>query len=192
MPLGILYPSMPKLALIALLVLPSLARASAVVALDEAALVQRADTIAYGKIVATSGVRTKSGQIVTLAELQVYRGLRGVRDGETLTLAVPGGRVSGIVAEVSGAPRPEVGQLVFGFFETHGDERRPLALRLGFVEVRAVSGELRVFRELEGLEVVGKGEVERIAGEPLTQFLARIRARVDNAPLPTPKDGVLR
>jgi hypothetical protein len=193
---------MRRVLLLAVLLSPQLARASTVVALEEAELVSRADTIVYGRVDATQAVRTARGRVVTLVELEVFRGLRGLADGQRMSFAVPGGFLDGLDADVPGAPRPKVGDLVFGFFETRGGERRPLGMSYGLLQVRGVSNELRVFRDAFGLQLVsptGEGVAPGamvIDGEPLADFTARIASRLSGmppAPGPLPSaDGVRR
>jgi hypothetical protein len=185
---------MRSFTLLALLLAPSLAEAATVLALDEAALVARADTIVVGSIISTRVVRTPGG-VMTEGDLQVYRGLRGAEAGTVITIAVPGGRVAkNLIADVAGAPKLQPGQLVFAFLETWGYQRRPLGLSLGFIEVKSVSGVMRVFRNLEGVQAVGPTDPNQlvIAGELFTDFLARIEALVAKAPLSPDKSREVR
>ncbi len=173
---------------LALLLLPLPAFATVVLGLDDPELAAQADTIAFGVVVQTR-TEVRDGRAFTLADVQVYKGLRGVNDGGFITVSLPGGRLPGGLEQVvSGAPHLRAGQMLVGFFETRHGTCRPLGLSFGLLDVESVGGELRVFRDLAGVQVVGGGGAAVspgtyvVAGEPLDDYLGRIAAYVSALP----------
>lgn len=177
-----------------LLVSPSAALATSIVAHSEEELVRRADVIAFGTIVRTHTHVDRKGRVITEAELQVRKGLRGAQDGEFIVIAVPGGKLAnGMAARTVGAPSLESGQMVLGFFESRGGARLPLGLSFGLLRVVPDrEGSLRVYRELEGLSLFqangrpAPSEPFELIGVPLDDYLRRIGTRVKELGLPAP------
>ncbi len=178
---------MRRLTLLALAVcVPRLAAASIVVPMTEPELVAKSDLIVVGTVVRTRIVRAPSGAVMTRAEVQVSRGLRGAKQGEVVAVEVPGGALGdGTEVVVEGAPRLRPGDTFVGFLERHGNAGRPLGLSFGLLEVRQIGpGDQRVFRHLDGLVLMPKAgtslkpDLYVVAGEPLETFLARIADHV--------------
>lgn len=129
------------------------AEAATVVAVPEAELVALSDTIVFGSVLRTRTLVNSRGAVVTRADLQVVRAVRGAAAGAVLTLEVPGGRLpNGMVAYTGGSPSLAVGDLVFGFLQTRNGIVRPLGLSYGLLRARSDgAGGYRLFREVEGL-----------------------------------------
>lgn len=183
---------MRPMLLLATLLLPRLAAATIIVPLPEPELVARSGTIVVGTVIRTHPVASASGMVVTRADVQVTRALRGARVGAVVTVEVPGGALpDGTAVAVSGAPKLRAGDMVFGFLERHGDAGRPLGLAFGLLAVRPVGAhDLRVFRNLDGLQLMPKdgavasARTYAIDGERLDDFAARIEQHVRAQVLP--------
>ncbi|MBI3180195.1 MAG: hypothetical protein HYZ27_11065 [Deltaproteobacteria bacterium] len=186
--------------LLALVLLPQPALASTIIALPEAALTSRADTIALASVVRTDAVVSPGGRIVTRVTLQVVKALRGTRVGEVVVMELPGGRLPGLVAHTPGSPQLTPGDLVFGFFESHAEVRRPLGLSYGLLRVRQDGRGYRVFRETDGLTMLSPGgepalpAVTTLRDVPLDDLVARVTARLKElgVAIPDQKPGVVR
>lgn len=161
-----------------------LAQASIIVPLAEPELAARADVIVFGTVLRTQTLRNPTGFIVTQAEVQVYRSVRGSKPGEFLIIEMPGGQLpDGDVAEVTGAPHLARGQTVVAFLQKRGQVLRPLGMAFGLLDVRGsgAAGQ-RVYRNLDGLQLLlpsGRSAPAvkyAIEGVPLGDFLARIDA----------------
>lgn len=166
---------------------PAAAQASVIVPLTEPELVAKADVIVFGTLVRTQTVRNDVGFVVTRAELQVYRALRGAKNGEFLLIEVPGGQLpSGEVAEVSGSPKLVVGQPLVAFLQARGQVLRPLGMSFGVLHVRGKGAEQRVYRSLDGLQLLlpsgrsASASKYQIDGVPLAALMTRIEAELRN------------
>ncbi len=188
------------LVLLVLVLLPAPTLGSTIVALPEAALVARADTIALASVVRIDTVVNPGGRVATRATLQVYKALRGTRVGEVIIIEVPGGKLPGFVAHTPGSPALTPGELVFCFLETHGEVRRPLGLSYGLLRVRQDSRGYRVFRETDGLTMLSPGgepalpAVTTLRDVPLDDLVARVTVRLKElgVAIPDQKPGVVR
>ena len=167
---------------IATILAPISAGAAIVVALDEASLVERADTVALGTVVHTTVEVGPRGGIVTHARIQVGRALKGSAAGAVLDVLVPGGILpSGRGSRVAGAPSLRSGDVVLGFFEARETHQVPWGLSFGLLRVSGnpASG-FRVTRDVRGLSLVGAsgGPVSAssvaIVDEPLDQLWRRL------------------
>ncbi len=184
------------------LLLPLLATeasASVIQPLTDAELVRRSDVVVAGVVVWTEVGRTPGGRVFTRAAVQVMNSVKGARVGEVLTVNIPGGKVGGLLVHVAGAPQLHIGDMAVGFLERHGDATVPMGLSFGWLPVRRVSGELRVFRDLDGLQLSSsEGAVDAsryvIAGVPLERFLNGLSRLELEAPpaAPAPSGEVLR
>ncbi len=176
-------------AFIALLtfVLPSTVFASSVLAVDEATLVAKADTIVVGSVV-SSEVFPAAGGARTRYFLQVHEGLRNAREGQVIEMDVPGGTLNGMTTVLTGAPQLRTGAMVVVFLESHGASRRPLGLSYGVYRVDAdTAGTWHVGRQIDGLSLLdNRGhelDAKAIAAIATTHesykiFVARVRQRV--------------
>jgi hypothetical protein len=162
------------------------ASATVIVALPEAELIKKADTIVIGTVIRTETVLHEGGRVATQAWLQVYRGLRGAATESVIRIEVPGGRFdNGLLAFTPGSPALAGGDFVFGFLETHGEVRRPLGMSYGLLRIRkAGDGSWRVFRETDGLTMLSPAglpaetAVVTIRDLPLETLVRRVEARL--------------
>lgn len=177
-------------AFIALLtfLLPSTVFASSVLAIDEATLVAKADTIVVGSIVTSESFRGTTGGIRTRYYVQVHEGLRNAREGQVIQVEVPGGSLGGMTTVVTGSPQIKTGAMVVFFLESHGTSRRPLGMSYGVYRIDAdTDGTWHVGRQLDGLSLLDNHGHELNARaiatlvtshETYQTFLARIRKRI--------------
>lgn len=161
--------------------------ASTVMLLNESELIQKSDAILLAHVADTKVVIDQYGRIQTHALLHIRKSLRRANQHETVVIQVPGGMLSnGMVAHCPGSPKLKPGDLVFGFLERHEDHFKPLGLSFGLLRVHAIDtqGELRVFRETNGLSFVNQdghaieAEKARLQGVPLDSFVARIQNKM--------------
>jgi hypothetical protein len=179
------------LSVFVLLVIPTIAHASSVVALSEQDLVSRSDVIVMGSVVHTS-VGVKGGkEIVTRAVLQINQHLLGAEATRFVTLEVPGGELpNGLKAVTSGAPKLALGDIVLGYLERHGDVFWPLGLSYGLLRVRLnEKGEAFVFRQMDGLYLTRtsqtSGKINLLqTPEPLKEYVKRIEILTGQPVLP--------
>jgi len=151
------------------LAMPMVAQASVVIAVSENELIERADTIVFGAVVRTSTKVAPGGRVTTVAELQVFRGLRGAKLGEIITVEFPGGRVGGLVSYAAGAPVLRPGDSVFAFMKTTRGIRRPLGLAYGVLKARSDGlGSYRLFRDTSDLILLTP------AGKPAPVTMTRL------------------
>ncbi|MBI5508879.1 MAG: hypothetical protein HY903_09010 [Deltaproteobacteria bacterium] len=177
---------------LALAFVPLVARASIVVALLEPELIAVADTIVFGEVLHTRAVvKAPRGAVATEVVLQVYQGLRGARDGEVLTLEVPGGRLSsGLVANSAGAPTFTPGEMVFVFLTTAGGVRRPYGLAYGVLRARPDRGSWVLRRDASDLIYWDQSgapvdaALTRLEDVPLAVLADRVRRRLLELSLP--------
>ncbi len=160
---------------------------SVVLAVPEPELARAADVIAFGQIVHTQ-TEIADGRVVTHATMQVLDAIWHTTVKSFLELYVPGGNLPNrLVATAPGAPRLKNGDMVFGFFQKLENGVVPLGLSYGLLRVRSTqSGDLRVYRELDGLQFVDRSgnpvstESIKIADVPLKEFAARIRQHLSS------------
>jgi X-X-X-Leu-X-X-Gly heptad repeat protein len=168
---------------------PATAAASIIMPLSDDALAQRADTIVLGTVLRTHTMQYPDGFVATQAEVQVYRGLRGARQGQLLIVEVPGGKLAnGLTAVVSGSPQLSPGQMIMVFLEKHGDTHRPLGMSFGLLRVRhGPDGAMRLYRDLEGLQLMnteGQAVLARpfmLEGVGLDEYLTRVQSALERA-----------
>ena len=160
------------LTLCALMGLPGLAGAAVVQVQSETELVQKSDAVVMGTVASIHARVQRGGGVITTAELRIFRSLRGVSPGQTISVVIPGGQLSnGMTSYVAGAPTPQVGDWVVLLLENKGSLWTPRGLSLGWIQLQGnqESGFV-AYRELDGLSLVGR-DGNRIASEPF-----RIRA----------------
>ena len=158
--------------LCALIGLPGLAGAAVVQVQGETELVQKSDAVVMGTVASVTTRVQRGGGVITMAELRIFRSLRGVSPGQTISVVVPGGQLdNGMISYVAGAPTPKVGDWAVLLLESKGELWTPRGLSLGWIQLRGseASGFI-AYRELDGLSLVGDSGVS-VASEPY-----RIRA----------------
>ena len=144
---------------------PGFALSAIVVALDEATLVERVDTVVLGTVLQTRSEVGPKGGIITRATVQVGRSLKGHKSvGEAFEVVVPGGVLpSGLGSHVAGSPSLNRGDMLVGFFENRDGYQVPWGLSFGVLRVTGNShAGFRVSRDVRGLSLVG------LSGEPVS------------------------
>jgi len=176
----------PVAAIVACLLLPAVpAPATTMLAADTPDLVRLADAVAVADVVEVRSERT-GGTVVTRVELRVSRSVKGLREGETVEVLVPGGEADGWVQKVQGAPEPHAGEAAVVFLErTGGRGWRFLLLEQGHLRVDAdasVPGGWAVLRA-RSARLVRPGPGGALepapalpAKEPLEPYLRRLDA----------------
>lgn len=159
-------------------------RATTVVALDTRGLAEHSTIIGIAKVLRAEPTHTDAGW-VTLAELQFYQGVKGVKAGEIVLVQSPGALLpDGSEVRVDGAPRFRPGQLLFGCFHEHGGVLKPTAMSLGVMPViRDHDGVLRVTQRNEGLAFLrlpGSSEPLRVENRRLSRLLNDFRVAVES------------
>jgi hypothetical protein len=166
------------------LFLASNALAATVVALSEEQLAKKADTIAFGSVVANEVRTTPEGRVFTRSVLQVYDGIKAVDRGAYVYIDVPGGqRADGLTFHVPGAPNLQPGDLILGFFENRGEAKLAMGLSYGILRVvLGEDGKYRVYDQTDRLGTVrpprAAGEPLSVRGEPLQTVMNRIRGHL--------------
>jgi hypothetical protein len=125
------------LPLLALLLCAPLARATTLRALDESALLAQSRVAAVARVVDVSSKQTGK-HIVTVVHLVVSQALKGAKNGDELSVLVPGGAVGDWVQHVEGAPAPRKGETCLVFLEAGpGGLLQFTGLALGYGRIRA-------------------------------------------------------
>ena len=166
----------------------------AVVQIDsELELVQKSDAIVMGTVASIAAQAQPRGGVVTTAEVRVFRSLRGVGPGETISVVVPGGTLkSGLTSYVAGSPVPQVGDWVVLLLESKASLWTPKGLALGWIQLKGSASEGFVaYRELDGIDLVGSsGEridsgAYRIRAQRLEDLWANLESHLKSLPSPT-------
>jgi hypothetical protein len=147
------------LVLAAALLLPRLAHATTMVPPSDDEMVSGAQVIALAAVERLEVVISRSGQVMTHAELKIERGVRGVDDGTFISMEYPGGTLAnGMKSTVPGAPQLKVGDRVFTYLRPgHSGALLPIGLRFGVLDVhKDLQGQLRASRRLDGLSFIDK------------------------------------
>jgi len=174
--------------------LSAAAQASTVVAFSEVELARRSHAIFMGSVLSIETHVNERNQVLTRATVQVYRAVRGILDGESVVVQVPGGMLpNGLVAHTYGSPKLVPGELIFGFFELNHGTYRPIALSLGLLRVRQTpEGEFRLSRDVSGLGLVRPDgdsvdpKVFQIEDEPMEALIGRIKTYTEGVVIPPP------
>ncbi|HEX2569853.1 MAG TPA: hypothetical protein VH877_09885 [Polyangia bacterium] len=171
---------------------PRDAGATVVAPLDLRGMVSQADEIALGRVEAQRSRWTADhSAILTEVTLRVERGVKGVRDGERITLLREGGEVDGLGMLVRGAARFEPGEEVLVFLERRdglprqaqkatapsAGPRWTVGMAQGKMRIASVAGRRMAVRNMEGLAFLGRPP-EEPAVRPLDELLAEIAALV--------------
>ena len=153
---------------------PGFAAAAVVHMNSEAELVQKSDAIVMGTIASLSAQALPRGGVITTAEVQVFRSLRGVSPGTTVSVLVPGGQLkNGLTSYVTGAPIPRVGDWVVLLLEAKGEHWTPRGLSLGWIQLKGSQSKgFIAYRDLAGISLIGS-QGEHISSEP---YLIRAQA----------------
>ncbi len=191
---------MYRLIIASLLLLPQVALASAVIALPEGELSRRVDTIAFGRIISIRTLVSRSGQVATEADFQVYRSLKGAAPGEVIRIQVPGGINGALTHDVPGSPKLRAGQMWVGFLTRHSEVTRthtPWGMAYGLLPVRRdARGGFWVKSDTEGLVFAGPGQQPDdpllfFDDTKLDEFFARIQLHLQAGVIvPPPRWGV--
>ena len=163
---------------------PCLSSAAIVVALDDASLTHRVDTVAFGSVLKTKVEIGKRGGIVTKARLQIVKALKGAQVGQVIDIVVPGGVLpSGRASAVAGSPVLETGNMVVGFLEARPSYQVPWGLAFGLLRVSGDAARgFRVDRDVRGLSLVDEvgqqvsAESVAIEDESLEALWSRLEA----------------
>ena len=140
----------------AALLLPRVAAATVVSLPSDDELVSKSSVIGLAEVTRLTTFRDDKGQIRTMAELHIQRGVRGANTGDFLVVTYPGGIWNGYRSEVAGTPDLEVGKTVFAYLSYSNGEFHPVGFRYGVLNVaRGKDGQLRATRRVDGLTFVG-------------------------------------
>jgi hypothetical protein len=162
-------------------------RASTVVAVPEEELTALSDAVVWSQVIDTNAFVDAQNRIVTRVRLRVAQGYAGARQGDTLTLYIPGGRLkNGLTTVVAGAPEMTSGDMVLAFLQKHGETHYvPVGMSYGVLKGHQDSaGHWRVSRNMAELTLVDrKGQVVTPASvsvndELLDEISARVKAHV--------------
>lgn len=165
---------------------PVAARATIVIAMPEDELTRASQAIFVGTVLDVSTGLDAGGRVMTRANIQVLRALRGTKRNAVVAVEYPGGRLpNGLAAQVDGSPRLSVGDRVFAFAERHGAALLPLGLRYGLLRVHADGkGGYLVTRDTDGLVLMDRfGKQPRpgvatLRGVSLEALIARVQGHL--------------
>jgi hypothetical protein len=165
--------SMRWLPLLALLLCVPIARATTLRALDDAALLSQSRVAAVARVLAVSSKQAGS-RIVTVARVVVSRPLKGAKNGDELSVLIPGGAAGEWVQRVEGAPQPKVGETCLVFLEDGpGGYLQFTGLELGYGRIRpepSVSGGYVVERRITA-RLVGADGLETAPPAPVVPLM---------------------
>jgi hypothetical protein len=128
------------------------------------------------------------GVIVTEVTVRCTRSLRGVREGQILTVRHLGGTVNGIGQRVFGEASYRVGEEVLLLAEERSGSFYAVGMAQGALHIDRSSGAPRVHVQLEGAELLApSGQVvaqPAAEGAPLDQVVAELAALLARTPAP--------
>lgn len=101
------------------------AAASTVLKLDMESLVANSEQIADATVTRVQS-KVEDGKVYTYTTIAVEEGLKGVDDGETLTIKQLGGRTEDLATWVPGVPNFEAGERVVVFLEKPAADAMPV------------------------------------------------------------------
>ena len=172
---------------------PSIAAAAVVQIGSEAELIQKSDAIVMGTVASVSARAQPQGGVLTTAEIRVFRSLRGVSPGATISVVVPGGQLkNGMTSYVAGSPVPQVGEWVVLLLERKADLWTPQGLALGWIQLKGSEAKGFVaYRELNGISLIGSSGAH-IASEPyriraldFESLWLNLKSALSSMPVPT-------
>lgn len=165
------------------------ARATVIVPLDLASLVQRADTIVRGTAMATTAsLSDDKKQIHSVTVVRVAAIMKGAPAAE-IEVRTPGGTLGDLTQVVHGAPQLHAGQEVYLFLHRVSGNRFIVeGFTQGKFEVAAdTDGSRRVSQNLREVGVLGRDGVVRpgeAEGCSEREFLARLRDALEGKVTP--------
>lgn len=126
------------------------------------------------------------GLIVTDVTIRCTQGMRGVRDGQLLTVRHFGGTVDGVGQRVFGEATYRVGQEVLLLAEERNGSYFAVGMAQGAMHIDRTSGTARVHVPLDGVELLSPSgqlvEKTTAEGAPLDQVLAQLQALLARTP----------
>ncbi|MFO0573872.1 MAG: hypothetical protein U1A78_07745 [Polyangia bacterium] len=164
------------------------AAATSLMRLGLSAMAARAQVVAHATVESTRSrfLDGEGGTIVTDVRLKVHRGLRGVRDGETLTIQQLGGVVGELGQIVHGEARYRVGEEVVvllaprpGGLFTVGMTQGALHVRrdeAGVARVHLDAAEAELVDAPAGPAAAALAQADAADGLPLDVLLQRLAA----------------
>lgn len=160
---------MKQLALAAVLLAASAARATVLVPLDTKAMAERADRIVYATVESQQSRWSADHQIiytdVTLRVVRVYKG--ALQPGDSLVVRREGGVVDGIGMRVFGAAAFWVGEEVVVFVETRGAASYTVGMTQGKLRVTTgADGIRRVAANLADVAFTGDALAAKASMQP--------------------------
>lgn len=167
---------------LALCLLPPVARASTLMALDVPALTRGSDLVVHGRVVRASSRRVQgTGRIVTDVEVTADEVLRGSAERPSVHVVLPGGTVGDLRQHISGAPELAPGEEVVLFLARGTEGLRVVGLAQGVFHVqRSEDGREGFARAVlpEGLRLVDPLSLQPVPTEARTMDLQALRAQV--------------
>lgn len=128
------------------------------------------------------------GVIVTEVTIRCTRSLRGVREGQLLTVRHLGGTVDGIGQRVFGEASYRVGEDVLLLAEERTGSYYAVGMAQGALHIDRSSGAPRIHVQLEGAELVTPGgqitAQPTAQGVPLDQVITQLEALLARTPAP--------
>jgi hypothetical protein len=128
------------------------------------------------------------GVIVTDVTIRCTRGMRGVREGQLLTVRHFGGTVDGIGQRVFGEASYRVGEEVLLMAEERNGSYFAVGMAQGAMHIDRSSGTPRVHVQMDGVELLSpSGQLAArptAEGVPLDQVLAQIESLLARTPAP--------
>lgn len=178
---------------LALVLLFSLApRAASATVLTQLSLSDMAARSAHVLVGTVEQVRPQllsdQGVIVTEVTVRCTRSLRGVREGQVLTVRHLGGTVNGIGQRVFGEASYRVGEEVLLLAEERAGSYYAVGMAQGALHIDRSSGAPRVHVQLEGAELLApSGQLvaqPQTEGAPLDRVVSELQALLARTPAP--------
>ncbi|WNG44229.1 matrixin family metalloprotease [Archangium minus] len=165
-----------------LCLLPPVARASTLMALDVPALTRGSDLVVHGRVVrATSRQVQGTGRIVTDVEVTADEVLRGSAERSSVHVVLPGGTVGDLRQHISGAPELVSGEEVVLFLARGTEGLRVVGLAQGAFHVQRSQEGRKVLARAElpeALRLVDPLSLQPVPTEARTMDIQALRAQV--------------